>query len=1134
VFTRISAIVVVAIVTVLSHTGSGQSPAQVAPGRSPIVVPAIHHDVSPPLRGMPALAPITDAQREVKEPGPIRRGRGPGQRRIDTVVQDFPSASTIPLPSMTFEGVGNGNGVLPPDTNGDVGPNHYVQWVNLSFAIWTKGSATTPPALVYGPAAGNTLWRGFGGPCETRNDGDPIVMYDHIADRWFMSQLAIPNNFFGFLFAPFYQCIAVSATSDPTGAYYRYQFQFNKLNDYPKFGLWPDGYYMAINQFQPIYLNWAGQGVAVFDRVRMLNGQPASMIFFDLASVDMNLGGMLPAHLAGSAPPPGSPEYFVQIDDDAWGYSPDQLQVWQFHTDWSNPQASTFSNPARLPVAPFDSDLCGAGQLCVPQPGTTVKLDPMSDRLMYRLQYRNFGDHESLVVNHTVDVDGTDHAGVRWYEVRSPGSAPVVYQQGTYAPDANHRWMGSVAMDRTGNMALGYSVSGTTTFPSIRYTGRLATDPPGVMTQGEADMMVGSGSQLHTSGRWGDYSLLAVDPIDQCTFWYTQEYLTASTSAGWQTRVGAFAFPSCTSTPLPPSVTVTAPAPRATEAGLTSGLFAIGRTGDVSAPLTVHFTVTGTATPGSDYVALPSSVTFAAGVSSIPLAVTPLDDAIVEPDETVVLTLDWDPSYVGGSPSSAAVAIVSDDLPADLIVSALTAPPVAGAGLTISVADTTINQGGGSALASYNAFFLSTNALLDKSDIPLGVRAVPALAPGASSQATTVLTIPSTTPTGTYYIVAAADASNVNLEAQEGNNTRATAGIPIGPDLVISTITVPATAAAGAPLTVSETTLNQGGGDAAPTRTGFYLSTTGGVDATSILLGTRDVPALAPAGSSSSSASSASTSVVMPAGTTAGLYYIVAVADQAGIVTETQEYNNRRAGYAIKVGPDLVVSSITTPAPGGAGATLMVTDTTKNQGGGSAASSSTAFFLSADMTLDAFDVPLGSRTVAALAGNATDTATTPIQIPGTTATGVYFVLAKADANNQVVESYENNNVASVYVRIGPDLTVSGLSISGSVTGGATITINDTTRNTGGGDAVASTTRFYLSTDIYLNAGDVLLGSRDVPALAGGAFSPGSTMCTIPPGTPAGSYQLLAVADSASVVPETSEANNIGLLWVVVR
>jgi uncharacterized repeat protein (TIGR01451 family) len=442
----------------------------------------------------------------------------------------------MPSPLVNFEGIGNVNGVLPPDTNGDVGPNHYVQIVNLSFAIFNKSGA-----VLFGPANINTLWSGFGGPCETENDGDPIVLYDHLADRWLLSQFAVPG--------PFHQCIAISQTGNPTGAWHRYDFLYSttKFNDYPKFGVWPDGYYMTANQFDAA--GWAGAGVVAFERTKMLAGLSAQMVKFDLFGVNQNFGGMLPADLDGPPPPAGSPDYFVEVDDTILGFPTDSLRIWEFHVDWAIPSNSTFGLSGQpnavLNTAPFNANMCNFSRNCIPQPGTAQRLDAISDRLMYRLQYRNFGAHESLVVNHTVDV-GSDHAGIRWYEVRDPGGAPFIRQQGTFAPDASHRWMGSVAMDGNGNMAMGFSVSNSTTvFPSIRYVGRLAGDPLGTMPQGEATLIAGGGSQTHSAARWGDYSMMAVDPTDDCTFWYTQEYYSTTSLANWRTRIGAFKFPSC-------------------------------------------------------------------------------------------------------------------------------------------------------------------------------------------------------------------------------------------------------------------------------------------------------------------------------------------------------------------------------------------------------------------------------------------------------------------------------------------------------------------------------------------------------------------------------------------------------------
>jgi hypothetical protein len=258
------------------------------------------------------------------------------------------------------------------------------------------------------------------------------------------------------------------------------------------------------------------------------------------------------------------------MDDDAWDYSPpDQLQIWEFDVNWSVPMSSTFTLEVALGTAAFDSDMCGYARNCIPQPGG-VPVDAISDRLMYRLQYRNFGTHQTLVTNHTVDVNGSDRAGVRWYELRKTGGAWSIFQQGSYSPDSNHRWMGSIAMDENGNMALGYSVSSTSVFPSIRYTGRLSTDPLGTMPQGEGVIIAGGGSQSHTASRWGDYSMMAVDPVDDCTFWYTQEYYAVNSVASWRTRIGAFGLPGCGGIPTP-TATPTGPTPTPTSTPTAGG-----------------------------------------------------------------------------------------------------------------------------------------------------------------------------------------------------------------------------------------------------------------------------------------------------------------------------------------------------------------------------------------------------------------------------------------------------------------------------------------------------------------------------------------------------------------------------------
>lgn len=464
---------------------------------------------------------------------------------------------------LSFEGVGNddnlgqlGRRVLPPDPNGDVGPNHYVQTVNLLVQVFDKATGT---AVLPVPVPISSLFASFGGPCEMTDDGDPIVLYDSLADRWLISQFALSGP-------PFHQCVACSQSGDPTGAYFLYDFEMpnNKLNDYSKFGVWPEAYYMTDNQFTSATGPFAGGGVFAFDRAKMLVGDPsASFLYLDLAFIDPTIGGMLPADLDGPPPPIGSPSYLAYFTATEFGDRRDALRVFELHADFSTPPQLTFTERPESPIATAAFDplfSCGSsGQDCIPQPSpadSLSKLDVLADRLMHRLQYRNFGTHESLVVNHTVDVSGTSHAGVRYYELRRnlPGGAFFFTEQASFAPDSRHRWMGSAAMDHQGNLAVGYSVSSAMTFPSARYAGRLATDPPGGLFQGEGTLQAGAGSQTSPTSRWGDYSMLTVDPVDGCTFWYTTEYYSTSSSNQWRTRIGSFKFPACT--PLPGTAAV--------------------------------------------------------------------------------------------------------------------------------------------------------------------------------------------------------------------------------------------------------------------------------------------------------------------------------------------------------------------------------------------------------------------------------------------------------------------------------------------------------------------------------------------------------------------------------------------------
>jgi hypothetical protein len=513
--------------------------------------PAVRSDISPPLRSLPAQPPGNDHANPVRR-RPTLTGEGFDISPPDLRRQATAAPGTLISTEGTWEGVNNVNGVIPPDANGDVGLHDYVQWVNLSFRIWSKSGVSR-----YGPAAGNTLWAGFGGTCQTTNQGDPVVLYDRQANRWVFSQFAFTTKGNGSTVPPYYQCFAVSTTGDPTGSYYRYAFRVNPTTDYfpdyPKFGVWGDAYYMSTNNFGKTF---AGPGAFAFDRTKMLAGDPtASFVGFQLPAT---YEGLLPSNATGATPPPaGTPNYFAAVDTAGTGTG-STFQIWKLHADFATPANSTLTGPVNVPVSPYKYAFCGStsSPSCIPQPGTTRTLDPLADRLMNRLDYRNFGDHEALVASHTVNVGSgsANQAGVRWYEIRAPGTgSPEVYQQGTFAPaDGVNRWMGSAALDGDGDMALGYSASSASVFPSIRVTGRLADDPLGTMPQGEQTIVAGGGSQTGYS-RWGDYSAMSADPVDDSTFWYTQEYYAGTSSAGWQTRIGSFRL-----RPAPP-VTLASP-----------------------------------------------------------------------------------------------------------------------------------------------------------------------------------------------------------------------------------------------------------------------------------------------------------------------------------------------------------------------------------------------------------------------------------------------------------------------------------------------------------------------------------------------------------------------------------------------
>lgn len=449
----------------------------------------------------------------------------------DPVVQRTLPKSQMPSPMLNFDGIpfpGVNCNCAPPDTNGEVGLDQYVQIVNQGFQVFDKSTGNS----IMGPVDIASLWVGFGNPCEFSGAGDPVVLYDQLANRWVITQFAVTTTVTD-------ECIAVSTSSDATGTFARYGFHLGEdFFDYPKLGVWPDAYYMGTNVFNAGGTAFLGPQPFAFDRAAMLAGNPATFVTFrDPSFFNPTSDQFMPADLDGVVTPPaGAPNPFMST-----GTNP-TWPLYRFHVDFGTPANSTFTLAATLTPAPF-SVICGGGA-CVPQLGGDP-LDTLGDRGMFRSAYRNFGDHEALVGNMTVASGGV--AGVRWFELNNVTSGAASFtQQGTYQPDSTWRWMGSAAMDHSGDLAVGFSASSATIHPEIRYAGRLAGDPPGELSQGEATLFMGAGSQLDTFSRWGDYGDMTVDPVDDCTYWYTQEYYASNSSFNWRTRIGNFKFPSCT------------------------------------------------------------------------------------------------------------------------------------------------------------------------------------------------------------------------------------------------------------------------------------------------------------------------------------------------------------------------------------------------------------------------------------------------------------------------------------------------------------------------------------------------------------------------------------------------------------
>lgn len=583
----------------------------------------------------------------------------------------------------------------------------------------------------------------------------------------------------------------------------------------------------------------------------------------------------------------------------------------------------------------------------------------------------------------------------------------------------------------------------------------------------------------------------------------------------------------CDAPPPPPTVTLAVTASTATEAGPTNGVFTITRSTALPSSTTVNYSITGTATRGTDYANIPVSATIPAGALSVDVVIVPIDDANVEPDEKVTLALRTNTAYVVGTPSSGTVTLVSDDTAPDLVVSSVVAPLTAGAGDSIQVSDTTKNQGNGASPESVTSFYLSTNTSWDAADDLIGSRDVLVLAPGESSTApSTTLTIPTDTPAGTYYVLAKADGPMSVPETSETNNVKSDQ-IKIGPDLMVSALSVPTSAGQGMTIALTDTTKNSGAGSAGASVTRFFLSPNTSLSETDWALETRPVGTLAPG-----AVSVWTTNVTIPGTVPTGSYYLIALADVTNVVGETSESNNTRYSL-IRVGPDLQVSTLSVPSRLASGGTFTLSDTTKNAGQAPAGASTTAFYLSENTAVGPTDFRFEQvRPVPALGAGAISTGPTTVTLPAY-APGTYYIVAAADDMQAVGETFEINNERSMLVHIGPDLDVTSVTAPSTAVAGASITINSTVKNLGADVAPASTTRFYLSANTAFDAGDTPLGERPVPALIMNASNAGAVTVALPSGV-TGRFYILAVADGVFAIAESTESNNTGSRIITIN
>jgi hypothetical protein len=575
-----AAAAVICLLAPLSVTG------QFIPDKTVVIHPAVE---SQPVRQGPIEGPGTGLGATPPAPPPAARAGGAGRAggrsgrgeppplpppppapeigRAGAAIEQTAQGKRPAIePGVTFDGLGEGfsgrafpgaeNAADAPDVRGGAGrggidislaagSDHLFEILNGNMAVFTKKGKKydSTGKLLYGPVPNNTVFAGFGERCGVSNSADSVVRYDQLADRWLIVVPVFtrpPDNAQG----PYAMCYAVSATADPLGPYYRYEFQRPLFPDYPRPAVWPDGYYNPTSTSDNLLPDVVTQKHdCIADREKMLKGQPATeqcvIIDGGVFTLNTDLDGK-------RLPPKGAPNIMMSTGGTQLlkVFEDDGIYFYKVHVDWNDPSKTTVSKPQKIPVAPYHY-LCD-GQLsnCVSQPGTTRRLDSQGDKLIQRLVYRNFGDHESILAEHSV-ATAAHGGGVRWYEFRLDKKQrdPFLYQQGTYAPGGFYRWLGSLAMDRKGDIGIGYSFGGDPDYPGQRFAARMAKDPKGQLTFQESVLAEGKASQTG-SLRWEDYTNIVVDPSDDCTFWFVGNYLKSGASYS-TTRIGSFLLPGC-------------------------------------------------------------------------------------------------------------------------------------------------------------------------------------------------------------------------------------------------------------------------------------------------------------------------------------------------------------------------------------------------------------------------------------------------------------------------------------------------------------------------------------------------------------------------------------------------------------